>query len=336
MRKGANPAKQGLQAYKPKRLGIALLTYIPNQDGYFEQALEILKIQIASIYHATPDDFDLWVFDNGSCREVIDELNRLQEEGWIDFLLTSKYNVGKTGALNVLLGGMPNELICYSDSDVLFRKGWFEQSCAISQAFPRAGLVTAQPCFYDVLRGEGKAHRQLDSDPGFLVEEVLPDGEVVLEYIESINLPFEQRRTMQETPVAVATEKKTGARAVIGATHMQFLMDKNIARSVVPLPSKFGLSREEDYLLDKRIDEAGWMHLSTLQPLVYHMGNALDERTRQEALQAGYGGEDIFAIGIRKDAPRWELRVMNRLSRYAVFKQLFRKMYNLLFKFHAQ
>jgi glycosyltransferase involved in cell wall biosynthesis len=337
MRKGANPAKGGLQAYQPKRLGIGLLTYLPNREGYFEQGLEILKIQIASIYHATAEDFDLWVFDNGSCEEVVEELHKLQRDGWINFLISSSHNAGKTGALNVLLGGMPNDWICFSDSDVLFRKGWFETTCAIFQAFPEAGLVTAQPCFYDVLRGEGKAHLPLLEDPRYLVEDLLPEREAVLEYIESINLPVGHRAKMQETPVKVVSEKKSGVRAVIGATHMQFLMPKRVARSILPLPAKLGLSRDEDFLLDKRVDEAGWMHLSTLVPYVYHMGNVLDEKTRLEATQAGYLDLQLFTNEKKRDSEaRWQLRLMNYLGRYGFFKQLFRKLYSLLFKYHAQ
>jgi glycosyltransferase involved in cell wall biosynthesis len=337
MRKGANPAKQGLLAYQPKRLGIALLTYIPNQEGYFEQALEILKIQIASIHHSTLEEFDLWIFDNGSCQPVLDDLHGLQEDGWIDFLIISKHNVGKTGALNVLLGGMPNEWICYSDSDVLFREGWFEHTCAIFQAFPGTGLVTAQPCFYDVLRGEGKAHLVQLNDPGFLLEEVLPEVQILQEYIDSINLPKDQWAKMYETPVTVVAEKNNGVKAVLGATHMQFLMPREVARLVLPLPSKMGLSREEDYLLDKRVDDAGLMHLSTLQPYVYHMGNVLDEKTRMEAIKTGLVNLDLppKEKKLRREA-RWQLRLMNSLGRYNFFKQLFRRMYYLLFRFHAQ
>lgn len=337
MRKGANPAKQGLPAYQPKRLGIALLTYIPDQGGYFEHALEILKIQIASIYHSTPEPFDLWLFDNGSCPNALEELNRLQRDGLINTLIASKPNAGKTGALNVLLGGMPNEWICYSDSDVLFRKGWFENSCAIFEAFPGAGLVTVQPCFYDVLRGRGEAHLPILDDPQYMVEDVLLDEAVVNEYMDSINLLEEKRAKLRETPVKTAVERKTGIRAVIGATHMQFLMPKKLARSILPLPSEHGLSREEDYWLDKKVDEAGRMHLSTPQAFVYHMGNALDERTRQEILREGLADLDRLSPKREEEENiRWQLRLMNVLAKSSFFKLSFRRLYNLLFKFHAQ
>jgi hypothetical protein len=76
MRTGQNPAKKGLPAYRPRRVGVALLSWIPSQDGYFSESLEILKYQIASIHHSIKD-FGLAVFDNGSCRTVQEELEKL-------------------------------------------------------------------------------------------------------------------------------------------------------------------------------------------------------------------------------------------------------------------
>ena len=145
MRQGQNPAKMGLPAYQPKRLGLALLSYIPSQTGYFAQSLDVLRYQIASIHHTTKE-FDLLVFDNGSCPEVQEELHTLQQKGLIHFLMLSRFNVGKTGALNWILAALPNEFIGFSDGDVLFRPGWLEKSLEILQAFPNAGLVSVQPC----------------------------------------------------------------------------------------------------------------------------------------------------------------------------------------------
>ena len=93
MRKGQNPAKMGAQAYQPSQLGILLLVYIPMKSGYFVDSLKILKYQLASIHKNTPEGFNLLVFDNGSCREVKDDLYKLQTYGWIDWLTLSRQNL---------------------------------------------------------------------------------------------------------------------------------------------------------------------------------------------------------------------------------------------------
>jgi hypothetical protein len=42
-------------------------------------------------------DFDLLVLDNGSCEAVKKELQALFQEGWIDWLISSPHNLGRTG-----------------------------------------------------------------------------------------------------------------------------------------------------------------------------------------------------------------------------------------------
>ena len=158
MRIGSNPAKAGLPAYEPKKLGIALIVYIPLLEGYFQNSLEIFKTQLASIRASTSGEYDLLVFTNGCCQPVVMELQSLYRDKQIDWLIESQYNLGKAGAWNWIFASMPNELICYADSDVLFRPGWLEASLEILEAFPQAGMIAAQSNFFDVLSGEGQAH----------------------------------------------------------------------------------------------------------------------------------------------------------------------------------
>ena len=125
MRTGANPAKAGIPAYKPQKLGIALIVYIPFTEGYFADSLDILHYQIESI-HSTTQDFDLLILDNGSCSQVVEKLQAYFDQKRIDWLILSQHNLGKAGAWNWIFATMPNELICYADSDVLFRPGWLK------------------------------------------------------------------------------------------------------------------------------------------------------------------------------------------------------------------
>jgi hypothetical protein len=112
---GKNPALTGIPAYTANRLGIALLIHIPFQEGYLRHSLEIFNYQITSLYKNTNQEFDLLVFDNGSCPQVIEFLKELYERKFIDWLNLSQHNLGKVGAWNWIFGSMPNELICYAD-----------------------------------------------------------------------------------------------------------------------------------------------------------------------------------------------------------------------------
>lgn len=343
MRQGQNPAKMGLKAYQPKRLGVALLSYIPDQEGFFKNSLEILKYQIASL-HAATSDFDLLVFDNGSCPAVREELLRLYSRGLIHILFLSQFNIGKVGAINWLLSAMPNEWICYSDGDMFFRSGWLENSMAIFAAFPSAGLVFAQPTLFDTLRGSGQAYHQLETDQRYGLSQELIPAESVREYSLGFGVKAELEKQLKETPVRVAVEKTSGVRAVVGGGHNQFLVRREVARRIVPLSTQLALSPLEDSAFNRKVDELGLLQLSTIEPYTFHAGNRLDDWTRHEIDRMGL--EDVLeSSGDRRDrslpatgsqSKQRTLSLLERISRWPFMEKLLRRTYNLLFEFYAK
>jgi glycosyltransferase involved in cell wall biosynthesis len=343
MRKGQNPAKMGLPAYKPKLLGLGLLSYVPSQEGYFAHSLEVLRYQIASIHNSTKE-FDLLVFDNGSCPEVQDELRKLQSEGFIHFLILSQYNIGKTGALNWILAALPNEVIGFSDGDVLFRPGWLEKSLEIVRAFPTAGLVSVQPCLFDILKSEGQAHHNFDKDPLYHLFDSFLDPVVVEEYGHGIGLETHDIEELKQKPVKVVEETTTGVRAVIGQSHMQFIMPRDVARRILPLPSNYALFRQETKTINEHIDQLGLVQLTSLETLVYHMGNQLDETARgeirrrnlDEILRRNHEMRPEPSQPQVRPPKKRAMKALGRLVQIPFFKKTLQRLYNLLFEFFAQ
>lgn len=331
MRIGKNPAKAGLPAYQPQKLGVALIVYIPFTEGYFANSLEILKYQIASLRAATPLPYDLLVFDNGSCPEVVADLQQMQANEEIDWLVLSAHNLGKAGAWNWIFAAMPNELICYADSDVLFRPGWLEASLEILEAFPQAGMVAGQPNFYDVMEDQGRAHLALEGDEAYTPGEYRPDAEVVEEYLFGIGADEELASQFRVKTLPILTHS-SGVQAVRGASHMQFLTRREVARRIVPLPATKGLLRAETMSLDYKMDELGYLHLSTLQPYVFHMGNTLNERLLKEI--EAVVGDSRSAGAEKKNLRRRSLpqRVLAGLARRPLFQGWMLRAYNLLFR----
>lgn len=333
MRTGANPAKAGLPAYQPRRLGVALITYIPFTEGYFEHSLDILKIQLQSLRAATPEPYDLLVFDNGSCAEVTAELSTLQANREIDWLILSRHNMGKAGAWNWIFSAMPNELICYSDSDVLFRPGWLEASLEILAAFPRAGMIAAQPSFFDVMEGQGQAHRILEQDPGYRQDAYHPAREIIAEYCLGIGASDELQARFESAALPAFTQLESGVQAVQGASHMQFLIPRQVARQVAPLPSTRGLLRTETMSLDFKTDELGYQHLSTRLPYVFHMGNTFSEYLHAETARIGLATGPPADTKLRRPArqslPR---RILGAVARSPRGQRTLLRLYNLLFR----
>ncbi len=299
---GQNPAKLGMKTYQPHKLGIATVTYIPSQEGYFRDSLAILKLTLNSLIRNTAEPFDMLVFDNGSCREIKSELTKLHQEGLIRWLVLSGENLGKTGAQNWIFSAMPNEWICYTDSDVLFRKGWIEASREIIKHFPSAGMVGAQPCFFDVLKGKGQAHLQLLSSSGYTLKSYKPDDDVIEEYCRGINATQELATKYRACQLEIVQVDKNGFQAGLGASHMQFLVPSELAHHILPLPHLSGLSQEEDRQLDLRIDQTGRLHLSTLKPYVVHIGNVLDEWAQDLIREAGL---TLDLSGSNQEIAKW-------------------------------
>jgi hypothetical protein len=334
MRIGQNPARRSIPAYTPKRLGTASLVYIPMLEGYFAEQLQVVELHLRSLRQNTAEAFDLMVFDNGSCPQVKEQLLAWQQQGLIDWLLTSQYNLGKTGALNWMIAAMPNELFVYSDADVLYRSGWLEQSLAILQAFPQAGMITAQPDFLPLVKGTMTAHLQLKSDDYQMVE-VVPSQRAVDEYVHGLGEKEKTRERVEGKPVSVAVQRSSGVRAVIGATHMQFFARRTVLQQALPLPATLGLSPEEDQVLDHRVDKAGFLHLSTLEPYVYHMGNQVDEIAQKENIQILSKSPAAQTVNSTQSWPAgW--KVVAALARSRWLRGFFTKLYNRLFQIYSQ
>jgi len=333
MRTGKNPSKTGIPAYTPHELGIALLVYIPFLEGYFRHSLEILKFQIASLYKSTEKQFNLLVFDNGSCSEVINALGDLYDQHYIEWLVLSRHNLGKVGVWNWIFGSMPNDLICYADSDVLFRRGWLESSLGILKAFPKAGMVSAQPTFHDVLDGKGVAHLSLTEEQDFRFSEYKPKIEIVEEYCLGIGVDSELAARFHNMTLDCITALRDNTSAVVGATHMQFIIPREVARCLTPLPVSKGLHRAETTSLDRKIDELGYLHLSTQENYVMHMGNTLNERLLAEVQELnGRFGSASTPENLVLSKKSIFFRLILRLAEFPGINHFLLKVYDFLYR----
>ena len=71
---GINPNRGQQTEYRPSRITLAMLTYLPNQAGYFAERLAVTRLSLESLIAHTPKPADLIVFDNGSCPELVNYL----------------------------------------------------------------------------------------------------------------------------------------------------------------------------------------------------------------------------------------------------------------------
>lgn len=334
MRQGQNPAKKEVPAYQAEKLGIATLLYIPMQEGYFAQSWEVFRHHIASVRQYTSEPFNYLVFDNGSCPEVKRELTKLHEAGWIDWLVLSEHNLGKTGALNMILAGMPNEWICFADSDMLFRPGWLEESWKIERAFPNCGMITASVTFPDWDVDKGNTTFRQTTDPRYCFDQVQPEAWIFEEYCRARGITGERVQKYGTMLLDRVTDQESGIQAMLGGnSHPQYLARASVMREILPLPAEMQLSRKQDTYQDAEMDRRGYLHLTTTLPYLYHMGNTLDEELREELSRLKLPGSELATAQARPRAAKNNMiwKALDWISRRPQGRKALTRLYDNLY-----
>lgn len=290
---GINPARKKTSKYKPARVTAAVLTYIPDFSGYFKQRLDILQLSLASLRKSTNLPFDLMVFDNGSCSDVVKYLQNLQNKGKINFLLLAKENIGKIGALRILFNAAPGEIIAYSDDDIFFYPGWLEAQLQILEAFPNAGMVSGVPV-RNASKHANQSLKKLIAHPNpqisVSLERVIPD-KWETDWAQSTGRdPAKHiRETQNEKDLLLKikqTDSNKSIEAIGSANHFQFIAQKNVITRA--LPSEWhGNLMGSMVEMDEAVDANGYLRLSTVNRYTRHIGNVLSDEILDEARRIG-------------------------------------------------
>lgn len=273
MRVGQNPAKSIDRVVQPQEVTVAIVSYIPFLGGYYQHGLEVLQLCLESIWANTAAPYDLLVFDNASCPEVRSYLQARQAEGRIQYLLQSEQNIGKSGAWNMIFGGAPGKYIAYADSDVYFFPGWLAAQLQVLQGLPDTGMVTGMP----LLNPEQyftSTIRWAENTPGVVLERGrLLRWEDYWRHAGSLNADEEKARTFFDAHDSLQIVYQ-GTRYYLGAGHFQFVAPKAVLQQALPLPSERPMGQVRT--LDERINDLGYLRLSTTGWWVQHVGNRLE------------------------------------------------------------
>jgi glycosyltransferase involved in cell wall biosynthesis len=284
---GINPARGVVSAYHPAKVTVAVLTYIPHLEGYFQNKFDVLRLVLASIQAHTVVDHDLLVFDNGSCREVVDYLQGLSQNGKIDYLILSSRNLGKIGAFKLLFNAAPGEIVAYADDDILFFPGWLEAALEIMNTYPMVGMVSGIPVRDSSSRARKSLMTWIESQPIGL--EVAHDGEIPDEWeidwaISTGRDPAKHLQSLgKKSGLCLSWQ---GVEAFGSASHFQFVSPKNVIQ--YSLPDQWsGKLMGAMVELDEAVDINGYLRLSTLRRYVRHIGNTLSDEMVKEAKKLG-------------------------------------------------
>ena len=328
MRMGKNPLKVRTKVKKSRAVTVAVLNFVPVESGYFRESLAVLKLCLASIRKNTKSPHDLLVFDNGSARPVVEFLLDEKQHGRIDYLILSESNVGKVGAWNIMLKAAPGKYVAYADGDVFFYPGWLEEHLKIFEAFPWAGMVTGLPMRHTNLYRDGtlaiaRQHPEIEIEQGKLIS-----PETLHFFCDGVGLDYNYfMKKFGQLDDFRLTHR--GRQAYVGSSHFQFVLRKEVADRILPLPVTAPLNRTNTKMFDEAVEAAGVMRLSVLTPFVQHLGNVLTPEWGRVAREYGIAARSSDRPD-RAGSAQWKLR----LREIPVVKRMLLKVYNEIFNLY--
>ncbi|MFW5713984.1 MAG: glycosyltransferase family A protein [Brevefilum sp.] len=324
---GQNPSRGKTLEYAPARTTVAVLVYAPHEAGYFMDRLDVTRLTIESILANTEEPFDLLVFDNGSCPEMVDYLEGLYEQGLIDYLMLSKRNIGKLNALRVIFNSAPGEIVAYTDDDVFHLPGWLKAHLEIIDTYPNVGAVTG---FYIrqrvVMSSESTVAFADQPEVETQIGQLMP-RKWEKEYIINSGRTWEQYHE-EVAGVEDIIVKYDGLEAWVSAHHFQMVCPKIVVQEILDemLPEDWSdrlMGRMVE--MDDRMDEKGYLRLCTREQTVRLMGNAISQEVADLAEQHGMRVQAV-------DSTKRSQGLMGRLSKVGWIRYVLQGVVNRIYR----
>lgn len=318
-----NPGRGKISQYTPARVTVVVLTYVPNDIGYFSNRFDVSRVCIESILMNTTVPYDLMVFDNGSGSEVVDYLRTLRDSGKIDFLILSNQNVGKIGALQIIFRAAPGSVIAYSDDDIFFLPRWLESQLEVLDTYPNVGAVTGmyiKPHMKEGVQATMKfaARKDVKSEMGNLIDEALEEH-YIKQTGRTLDRYREEIKGLQDVYL-----KYRGVETFASSGHYQFTAFKDSILRALPQGwsgNLMGKMRD----LDVAIDDLGMLRLCTQPPTIRLLGNLIDQDVARDIQKYGIEAEGVEKP---KEMPDWE----RNICRSSLVKKIAYFFYERLFK----
>jgi hypothetical protein len=273
MRVGFNPHKDKTQNASDYFHQVIIPVYVPNQEGYFKDSFEILRLCLDSLFKTIHKETCITIVNNGSCIEVVDYLNDLFHKNKIQEVIHTT-NIGKLNAVLKGISGNSFPLITVSDADALFLNGWQEASYSVFNAFSKTGAVCPTPSSRSLRTYTANVYWDLFFSSKLKCTPVVnPDA------LKMFGLSVGNANFYNDTQLGTFLTVINGnTKAVVGAGHFIATYRGGVFNEIENKFTKYKLGGDsEGKFLDIPVVKKGFWRLSTADNYAYHMGNVTED-----------------------------------------------------------
>ncbi len=247
---------------------VIIPVYIPNADGYYKNSFEVLKLSVESLLETIHSGTAVTIINNACSEEISAYLQMLLKDGRIDQLVINNQNKGKVDPVISIMKGVLEPLITVTDADVLFRNGWQEEVENIFFKIPNVGMVSPLPQ-PSLLRYYNLWSWYFGLTRNCFTKKANTDLDSIIKFRESISDDSKLSST-EEYPIGLVYND---VEVILGAGHFCATYSKAITKFMPSVSAGNLFADAEEFFLDKPVEDAGLLRLSTQKGAVYHIGN---------------------------------------------------------------
>lgn len=272
MRIGSNPEKFNNTLVNSAYHRVVVPVYIPNEEGYFKDAFEVLKLNIESLLLTSHSKTRISIYNNNSMLKVREYLDSLYEQNeMIDQVFHSKENLGKINAILACTKGNLEPLITITDSDVLFKHDWQKAVEETFVGFPQAGMVSPVPSS-KAYKGYTNNNWYFGLLKGKIRFQNVKDPEALQQFDDSLGK--EIKLYSQKHLEKYLVIQKNKAEAVMGCGHFVATLKREVFDKGSSSPAFVKIQGGvENKFIDAPNEKLGFLRLATLDNFAFHMGN---------------------------------------------------------------
>jgi hypothetical protein len=285
MRIGNNPNINATIDFSVKSHRVIIPIYIPNAEGYFADAFNVLKVCIDSLLKTINNDTAITLISNASSKEVNDYISKLYNEKKVDKVVFNSENVGKMNAIITETRASFEEFITYSDADVFFDKGWLKQTFLMFKNVTKAGFVSMNPTPNNYSHANSTV---LDNWFAILFKKQKTNTVCSYQDLEHFFKSVGRTKEATDKTFNGVCYTVSNENYIIGAGHFCCTIRKTPTLKKVPSEqSKIGVSGgSEAIYLDIPFDKTGLWRISSPKAFVWHMGNNLERDWASQKIES--------------------------------------------------